>query len=369
MHCGKCLEVCPLMAATGREEFSARAKFVLAKALSASREGLSEKAVAALAGKCLSCGKCREACPFKLDAPGLVAGLAGAHQGFASALWGLWMRNAGTLWPMLTTLSRVLPRLGPVADLKAMDQTSRLSPWLVPVRAEACGQGRKAVVFPGCVASHARPAWTRTTLRLLGLLGFAPAPAPPFACCGFTLGSAGLLEARALMRRKNLEAWRAAGRPEMVTFCATCRFGLAAYASDASLDWAEGEPQAWSAAITGLADLAGRVTYDLLPGAPDTVHYHAPCHGAGCGADREFLRAAAGGRLSARTAKDMCCGFGGALKLGAPELSAAVGARCVDFYGPRPGEQILTGCSGCVIQLRAHAPAQTGVGHWLDIIG
>ncbi|HLP43106.1 MAG TPA: (Fe-S)-binding protein, partial [Fibrobacteria bacterium] len=63
-----------------------------------------------------------------------------------------------------------------------------------------------------------------------------------------------------------------------------------------------------------------------------------------------------------------CCGFGGSLKLSAPELSDQVARSCMEFYGPRPGEQILTGCSGCVIQLRANAPQGVGVGHWLEII-
>ena len=193
-------------------------------------------------------------------------------------------------------------------------------------------------------------------------------PQPDFACCGFTLGAAGLARARGEMRRRNVAAWRAAGRPDMVVFCATCRHGLAGYAEDSGLGWAAGEARAWSAAIIPLGGLAARATYEVLPGAPDTVHYHAPCHDSHAGCDREMLAGAIGARLSAKTAKDMCCGFGGALKLSAPGLSHAVGKRCVDFYGPRPGEQILTGCSGCVIQLKACAPTTVGVGHWLEIL-
>jgi glycolate oxidase iron-sulfur subunit len=72
--------------------------------------------------------------------------------------------------------------------------------------------------------------------------------------------------------------------------------------------------------------------------------------------------------LSARGRKNLCCGFGGSLKLSAPELSDQVAKRCIDFYAPQQGEMMLSGCAGCVIQLRAGAPAGVGVGHWLEII-
>ena len=76
--CGKCLEVCPLYAATGREELSPKAKFFLAKTLAASPAHLSEKAAVELAAKCLACGKCEKACPFGLCAPELMADLRAA---------------------------------------------------------------------------------------------------------------------------------------------------------------------------------------------------------------------------------------------------------------------------------------------------
>ena len=372
--CGRCLEVCPLFNATGREELSPKAKFFLAQSLLDQSPDLAAKAALELAGKCLSCGKCEKACPLSLCVPDLLSNLRAVSPGLEARLWHTWVSGAGVIWPLMVTMSRLSPRFalpgrlgGLISGLRAMDHRSALTPWLKPVAFEACGQGRKAVIFPGCVAAHVQTAWTRTATGLLSGLGFAVLPQPDFACCGCTLGHAGLKAAQREMQLKNVAGWRQAGRPLLLTFCATCRCGLRGYASR-DLGWGSGEQELWLEALPSFAELALAVTFEPGQGAPAKVHYHRPCHGAGANKDQEFLAKALGERLSARTKKDLCCGFGGALKLSAPELSDQVAKGCLEFYNPAPGEQILTGCSGCVIQLRANAPAGVGVGHWLEVI-
>jgi len=46
-----------------------------------------------------------------------------------------------------------------------------------------------------------------------------------------------------------------------------------------------------------------------------------------------------------------------------------VASRALAIYAPAPGDQIVSGCSGCVTQLRAAAPKDVAVGHWLEIMG
>jgi len=371
--CGKCLEVCPLYAATGQEELSPKAKFFLAQSMEGKAPELTEKIAVELAGKCLSCGKCEKACPFGLCVPELLSDMKAAHPGIESKLWKTWVEKARVLWPFMSTLSRFSPRFGirrlddMMGDLRAMGAGPRMDPWLRAAGWDACGRGRKALLFPGCVASHVRRHWTDASRRLLEGLGFEVLPDAGFQCCGCTLGHAGLKDVQREMQLANLNAWRDAGRPELASFCATCRCGLRSYASR-ELGWQPGEEEQWLKGLVPFADFARHVRFEILANAPARVHYHTPCHGAGGGQDLEFLRSVLGGRLAARTRKNLCCGFGGSLKLSAPELSSAVAKRCIDFYGPRPGEQILTGCSGCVIQLRANAPEGVGVGHWLEVI-
>ncbi|MHC1791690.1 (Fe-S)-binding protein [Solidesulfovibrio sp.] len=373
--CGRCLPACPLFTATGREELSPRSKFFLARAVAEGRAELSAKAAEILTTQCLSCGRCENACPLGLCGPDLVAELRASHPGFAGFLWKLWIERAGLMWPLARSLTRLLPDGFPIEAvarakdaLAAMGSGDAPAPWLAPRTFDARHTGKKAVLFAGCVAEHANPAWKISAARLLAGLGLDVRPDPGFTCCGCTLGHAGAPEAQAAMQQHNIEAWRAAGRPLMVTFCATCRCGLRAYARK-DLGLTMDEIGLWREQLVSLAELLGDTTFEVTAAAPPAVRYHRPCHGAGGNQDLGFLRRAMGDRLIFNENETPCCGFGGLTKLTAPDLSDAVARQALAIYAPKPGEQIVTGCSGCVTQLRTAAPRDVLVGHWLELIG
>ncbi|MGE4539386.1 MAG: (Fe-S)-binding protein [Desulfovibrio sp.] len=373
--CGRCLPACPLFIATGREELSPRSKFFLARAVAEGRAELSKKAADILATVCLSCGKCENACPLGLCGPDLVAELRASHPGFAGFLWKLWIEQAGLMWPLARTLTKLVPGKVPVetvsrakAAIEAMGAGKAPEPWIFPETFETAHAGKKCVIFAGCVAEHANPQWKKTAKRLLTGLGLDVLPDPGFTCCGCTLGHAGAPEAQAAMQQQNIEAWRKAGRPLMVVFCATCRCGLRAYARK-DLGLAMDEIGLWRENLVSLAELMGGTSFRLGEAAPAHVRYHRPCHGAGGNQDLTFLRRAMGDRIVFRESETPCCGFGGLTKLTSPELSDAVAAHALAVYDPAPGDQIVTGCAGCVTQLRSVAPKEITVGHWLECIG
>lgn len=373
--CGRCLSVCPLFAATGREELSPRSKFFLARTVAEGRADLSARAAEILATVCLSCGKCESACPLGLCGPDLVAELRASHPGFAGFLWKLWIERAGLMWPLARSLARLLPGKVPIeAVSRARDALSALGsgkapePWLFPEHFDRRQAGRKAVLFAGCVAEHANPRWKEGAARLLSGLGVELLPDPGFTCCGCTLGHAGAPDAQAAMQQQNIEAWRRAGRPLMVVFCATCRCGLRAYARK-SLGLTMSEVDLWRDNLVSLSELLGDTTFRQGEAAPPAVRYHRPCHGAGGNQDLAMLRRIMGERLVFREEETPCCGFGGLTKLTSPELSEVVAARALTIYAPGPGDQIVTGCSGCVTQLRSAAPADVRVAHWLELMG
>ena len=373
--CGRCLSVCPLFTATGREELSPRAKFFMTRAVAEGRLDLSTKAVELLATVCLSCGKCESACPLGLCGPDLVAGLRAAHPGFAGYLWKLWIERAGLMWPLAKAVARLVPDGLPIeavsrakASLAALGSGQAPTPWLFPETFDRRREGQKAVLFAGCVAEYATPQWKDAAKRLLAGLGIELLPDPGFTCCGCTLGHAGAPEAQAAMQQQNIEAWRRAGRPMMVVFCATCRCGLRSYAKK-SLGLTMAEVDTWRDGLVSLADLLGDTRFRVGPTAPPAVRYHRPCHGAGGNQDLSMLRRIVGERLVFNENETPCCGFGGLTKLTSPELSDLVASRALAIYAPEPGDQIVTGCAGCVTQLRAAAPTGVTVGHWLEIMG
>ncbi|MFW5735130.1 MAG: (Fe-S)-binding protein [Oceanidesulfovibrio sp.] len=371
--CGRCLEVCPLVSATGREELSPKAKHTLAQVLRQDPARLQGKRVADLAGLCLACGRCEKACPQGLCAPDAVAALRKAHPDLTQWLWKQWIEKGGALWPALAWLSRRLPEGGeepaPRYDaFKTMGAGPALEPFLRVSKFVDAGMGRKAAIFPGCTARRLFPEWTRRAAELLAGLGFgAPEKTPAWACCGCTLGHAGCEEAQREAQLTNVLAWRKAGRPLMVTFCATCRCGLRSY-PEADLGWEQGEAEQWRKAVVSLASPMAGTEVVAVSEPPSAVYYHKPCHGsgqAGAGADEALLARALGARYAGTTG-DVCCGMGGIMQLGAPALSRKVADSLWTRLDPPSGSLVLTGCSGCVLHLKATAPSGVAVGHWLE---
>ncbi|NMC48226.1 MAG: (Fe-S)-binding protein [Desulfovibrio sp.] len=370
--CGRCLEVCPLFAATGREELSPRAKFHILARLAANDPALRGKAASDLAGLCLSCGRCQKACPLGLCAPDMVGGLRAAHPGWAHFLWKVWITRAGLVWPVAMSLNRLAgqpppPPAGPFsrtrAALAALDPDQAARPWLVPVRFDASHAGRRVVIFPGCVASHARTDWIRAARFLLRGLGVTLLDDPGFACCGGPLGHAGLPAARDVARRANIHIWRDAGRPTLAVFCASCHHALTAY--DPAL-FAPVEAEAWRESIIPLAALLGRTDFEKTAEAPQNVLYHTPCHAPPDDPDFSLLSRVLG--QSFGQGPNPCCGFGGLMQLTAPSLAARTAAHCWKVHNPPPQACVLTSCGGCAVHLAATRPATVAAGHWLEMV-
>ena len=110
IQCGRCLAVCPLISATGREELSPRAKQLMAQLLENGRLKIREIPAQRLAGLCLACGRCEAACPYGLSGCDTVAGMKAAHPHLAERIWGHFVDKAERLWPLASTAAFALPK-------------------------------------------------------------------------------------------------------------------------------------------------------------------------------------------------------------------------------------------------------------------
>ncbi|MCG8533397.1 MAG: (Fe-S)-binding protein [Desulfovibrionales bacterium] len=426
--CGKCVSVCPVFLATKREELSPKAKQRTLAALRGNTQKLTVTDCTKLAEMCLSCGKCATACPQELNFPQQLAAMRASHPDWRQWVWKRWITQGKVLWPMLSTLSSIAP------DAKGKNEASRLiksmqamqPPTDIPEYFRVSrydttvGAKNHVLLFAGCTANRVQKNWKHKSEHILRQLGFTVLPDDGLTCCGLTLDHAGIPDSARKSRKQNLRAWRTANRPLLVTFCATCYLGLKEYAHDDSLDWAEGEKEAWLDAVTPLATLWGTSEFSIS--VPDSVRlrYHQPCHWHGTDADFVWLSNMLGDDISA-PASASCCGMGGIAQLANRPLSQQVASACwakllapsrkekgavhgsnetqqaaccdqpsrhaqspTSSASEKSGEArdvnepenirylVITGCSGCVMQLRGTAPELDGktvtVGHWLDIL-
>ncbi|OEU70409.1 MAG: FAD/FMN-containing dehydrogenase [Desulfovibrio sp. S3730MH75] len=370
VQCGKCLDVCPLFKVTGREELTPRAKFFL-DGLD-SPDGLSKKDFKALAGLCLGCGRCEDNCPQNMSGPKLVSALRSKSKDFTQTCWDLWLSNPEFIWPLASALSKFSPESLPEpigSAKKRMGSLFAKSPanWAKLIPDLKLGD-QKVMLFKGCVGSFARKDWARKAEHFMDGLGLVRAAESDFACCGSSYGSAGLLDRQAKARKFNVDVWKAAECPLLIIFCTTCLKGLKEY----SLDDFGGDVELldkWQSSLTPLSSLLVDGDITILENRPEQVIYHKPCHAPVPDFDMMLVEKIAGDRLLP-VQNDLCCGFGGIMQLGAPDLSKQVGDYCADTLtkNGNAGAQILTGCSACVIQLATLTKDDFFTGHWLDIL-
>jgi glycolate oxidase iron-sulfur subunit len=150
------------------------------------------------------------------------------------------------------------------------------------------------------------------------------------------------------------------GKPVVVSFCASCFHSLQEYENCFLSDEEAAE---WKKSLRPLSAMLAGAKAEPTAAAPARFGYHQPCHWS-VDKDLPFLKTLFGG-LSRGTG--LCCGMGGILKMSNPDLSMRMAKTCLQGF-PDGMDMILTGCSGCTLQLGSAAPEGVKVCHWLDVV-
>lgn len=404
-QCGNCVDQCPVYALLRQEQTSPKGKQAILKA--AGDKLYAWKRCLELTRLCAGCERCAMVCPANLSVPESLAQARAEHGDWVKTAWKIWVRYGSLLWPTASLSSRMLgyahgAEASPVltgsaarsgnsgfplpkgsaalmrsaAAMRAASQgDSAGAPWIrftaLPGNQVEEVRPQPALLFSGCTARNVRPGWTATARRLLQAAGFDVLDASAFTCCGSTLHHAGLLEEARKARLANFEVWNKAGRPPVFTFCASCHHGLTAYApvlvSELAPDLAPELVEAWLASLRPLSTLLVKAAPRPTGDAPARPAYHQPCHRTGQDPDMAFLRAAF---PELHKGSELCCGMGGVLKLTHALLSERLAARCRDGLAPEGSgvDAVISGCSGCVLQLTSAFPPDVKVRHWLDVV-
>ncbi len=371
-QCGTCVELCPVYNVVREEHATPKGKQRLMQAVN--EENLFQwEQTRDLVRSCAGCGRCKANCPMHLSVPEELADLRSRHKELGRIAWKIWIECSGLLWPIASLSSRMIPKgLTPesmeplIAAARSLRGKRRrdVRPWFaIAPKTLPKGTQSNVVVFEGCTARTVRPEWTRKAFALLRGAGYTILEEPGFVCCGSTLYHAGLLDEAQAKQKTNFSCWEKLDRPLVVTLCASCHNGLEEYAQTLQPSQAD----AWRDSLRPLSSLL--LDAETTAGqCPDRVVYHQPCHRKNPDTDMRLLLKAL---PTLRKGEELCCGMGGILKLTNPELSDAIAEQCWEKLLPEEmaGAFVVSGCSGCVLQLSATARGRAEVFHWLDVVG
>ena len=124
------------------------------------------------------------------------------------------------------------------------------------------------------------------------------------------------------------------------------------------------EGKEWKQKCVGLSSLLANPLATPAGMIPAAIGYHQPCHWGTADPDLPLLKSWLPGL---QKGSGLCCGMGGILKMSNPDLSADMARKCMEGFAPET-RQIITGCSGCVMQLASVAEDKRQVRHWLDVV-
>jgi len=363
--CGKCMEVCPVLSVTAKEELSPRAKYFLLQELTAGKQELSEDKVKDLAGICLKCGRCADVCPQGLNVPWAIIGLKSRSPGWKAWIWGRLVKNLQLVYPLLYGWKKISQKIGGSRYNSLIGSGyEEIIPRFRIGSLEPVGEQKRAVLFPGCLSRYGALSWKNRAEEIIKRAGYSLLDMPDWNCCGFAVSRAGLLEDAEEMQQDNLDLWRSLDRPYIFVLCTTCLKGLREMAKN-DLDW-QGEQSIWIGSLVPVSSLLKYSEFEML-NTDRSLYLHRPCHAE----NRDWSVWKEIGLFEHTDTKEVnqCCGFGGCLQLEKPEIPELIARNywnsrtCSDNEG-----QLLTECSACIMQLDRFKSANVQVSHWLDAV-
>jgi len=379
IKCGACLNNCPVFGCVAGQTYGHIYQGGIGAILTAFLHGL-DKAVD-VAGLCMGCMACRDACPARIDIPRMVSHL----KAMAVEEEGLpWKRKLvfGAVLRHPKRLERVL-RWGSVVlrPFAGKDAMIRRLPWPLkgiagqvslpaisrrPLRdrlkqAEwsAPAAHPRVVIYSGCVADYAYPELGENAVELLKECGAETRFPREQTCCGAPAFYSGETKTALSLARDNIRALEEDSPDYIMTLCPGCAAMLKT--EYPRLTAAEPEWNRRAAAVAGKIRDFSQLILELTPAAEKKaprgvkVTYHDPCHlrrGLGIFDEPRRLLEREGFEIVEMPDSDGCCGFGGEMLLNHPELSGAVLGHKLDNVEAAGVDTVVTNCAPCILQLR-----------------
>ncbi len=332
IECLSCLSACPVVKETA--EFAGPyfmryiSKFALDPRDCADRaaEGFDEGLYC-----CTSCGKCKEVCPKEINTFG--SAIEKLREISVNENIGPLPAHKGILEQIKKTGRSVEPTGEgefPEGFIKAQGTEEK----------SEHSSKQKIALFTGCMVDYKLPEIAKALVKVMEANDVDVVVPVDQVCCGSPLLRTGQTEIFPELAKRNQEALK--NYDTIITVCAGCgstlkndypKVGINLNVMDVS------------------EFLASRLRTDNMKPVDMKVCYHDPCHlirGQGISKEpREVLEKIKGVEFVEMEKPDQCCGAGGGVRSGKPEIAAGLGKKKADMIKDLDVDAVITICPFC----------------------
>ncbi len=314
--CGGCEQACPVVNIEGVQSFSGpRALVVDGPRFSSEISGLRDHLM-----KCTTCWKCEEACPAHIDLPQAILELRRR------------MFNPETLLPGHRRILDSIDRYGMAVEPSGRDP---------PAPAPSSGE---VLYFPGCISRERLPFIYASTVRTLEKVEADFGVPDGWVCCGAPLEKLGDQERMQSLIEENLRMFEPFDT--VVTSCPGCTTQI--------MNHYDIEPLH---TIEYLYESVGLNKLHFKDAGGARVTLHNPCHltrTIGPHASEyaiALLQEIPGLEFVEMEDADECCGGGGGVLSGHPQLALNMALEKMDNFRTCGADFLLAPCPFCVLNL------------------
>jgi fumarate reductase (CoM/CoB) subunit B len=318
MKCNSCVRACPVTSEVGELVFPGPRTV----AVDAPRFGPTSRAIVDVAWICSMCDRCAQACPSRIELPKAMLNVRGALYG------------ERPLRPGHERLVRNIDHYGlSVEPSQGLGMVTR-------------SRGAKVAYFPGCIASQRETGILQGALDLIEATGAEVDVPAGLMCCGSPLAKLGDEVRRRRCMEENLKVLER--YDQVVTSCPGCTVQLT-----------EGyglEAMHITEFLTEASSLE-RLEFKSST-TPTKTALHLACHlSRGVGPHTtegtyRLIGMVPGIELVETDDMAVCCGAGGSLLSGYPDIAYRMAERKVGTALSAGAQLMTTACPFCVMNLR-----------------
>ena len=279
---------------------------------------------------CTTCGKCVEVCPNEIDIVHI------AVEKFRSQLFkkGLYLKNHLIVRENVLKGNRsVVKEKTPLLE----DETIK-NEYIVE------NEKMRVAFFTGCLVDYRLQDVGKSAIKVLNAHGVSVIIPKNQVCCGSPFLRTGQKDVADKLKKHNLDIFNNLNVDAVVTICAGC-------GSTLKNDYSKKEFKVMD--ITEVLNAVGFIKYNPLD---IKITYHDPCHlkrGQKIYEEpRNILKNIPNLKFIEMEIPDQCCGAGGGVRSGKPEVSSAIGKRKAKMIYNTDADYVITVCPFCEYHIR-----------------